>query len=225
MSDSKIKNDLKTQAFFNVKKNKLILSLFLLGTMATFYLCNLQSVCLNEQCDTYSLLQIPIIIGACAGGPLIGVILAVLGTAMNIAISSFSNSYTDVLNSPFASFDTCGYHFRGNIVSIFICFFSNLALALVAGWIFKSLKNRGQSIWKMILVAISAIFSILFSHVVVFFLFYSFFVNFLPNISYSKVFVDYINSINWLSCFCEWTVNIVIDPLIVYAARMIMKLD
>ena len=225
MSDSKINDDLEIQAFFRVKKNKLILFLFLLGTMAIFYICSLHDVYKNERCNTYSLLQIPIIIGACVGGPLIGVILAVLEAAMNLANSSMSNSYAAVLNSPFAAFDACGCHFRGNIVSIFICFLSNLALALVAGWIFKALKNRGQSIWKMILVAISAIFSILFSHIVVFFLFNLFFVNFLPNISYSKVFIDYVNSLNWTSCFSQWTVNIVIDPLIVYAARMIMNLD
>ena len=225
MSDFKIKEDLEAEAFLKKKKNKLFLFLFLLGNIAIFYLSGLHNVYINKHSDTYSLLQIPIIIGACAGGPLIGVILAVLESAMDVAFSSLSNSYTDVLSSPFAGFDAHGYHFSGNIVSIFICFFSNLALALVAGWIFKALKNRGQSIWKMILVAISAIFSILFSHIVEFFLFNSFFINFLPNISYSKVFVGYINSINWLSCFCKWTVNIAIDPLIVYAARMLMKLD
>ncbi len=225
MSDSKTKDDLESNVFLSVKKNKLFLFLFLLGIMAIFYLCNLCSVHIGDRNETYSLLQIPIIIGACAGGPLIGVILALLGSAMNIASASLSNSYIDILSSPFASFDACGYHFSGNIVSIFICFLSNLALALVAGWIFKALKNRGQSIWKMILVVISAIFGILFFRVVVFFLFNSFFIIFLPNTPYSKVFVNYINSLNWLACVCEWTVNIAIDPFIVYAARTMMKLD
>ena len=225
MSDFKTTDELESEAFFNEKQNKLLLFLFLLGVMAIFYLCDLQYVYINNSGDAYSLLQIPILIGACAGGPLLSVILATLGSAMEISSASLSNLYTNVLYSPLASFDECGYHFRGNITSIFICVLSNLALALVAGWIFKALKNRGRSIWKLILVVISVVFSILFSHAIEGWLFNSFFVNFLPNTPYSQVFVDHINSLNWDSCFAKCTVNMAIDPLIVYAARMIMKID
>ena len=225
MSNLKFKGNSECETLFSEKKNKLFLFLLLLGTMSTFYLCNLQSAYINERCDTYSLLQVPIIIGACAGGPLIGTILAVIGSTMSMLYSSFSSTYIDVLNSPFASFDTSKHHFIGNISSIFICFLSNIALALIASWIFKALKNHGQTIWKIVLVAISATFGILFFHIVVFFLFNLFFVNFLPNVECSRIFVSDVNSTNWLACFSELRVNIIIDPLIVYAARMIMNLD
>ena len=225
MDDLKLQKNLDSEIFFTVRKNRLLLLLFLSGIMMIFYLCNLHIVYINNTCDTYSLLQIPIIIGACAGGSLVGVTLGGLGATLDFMYASLSTTYIDVISSPFASFENAGYRFSGNISSIFICFLSKLLLALVAGWIFKAFKNRGQMIWQMILVAIAALFSILFSHVVIYFLFNTFFVNCLPNVAYREEFRNFVNSVNWCSCLPELTANIAIDPLIVYAIKMIIKSD
>ena len=225
MLDLNFPEELDSEIFFSVKKNRLFVFIFLLGTMMIFFLCDLRRVYVDDTCYTYSLLQIPIIIGACAGGPLVGVILGTIAALMELMCASFDNLHIDVIFSPFAFFEADGYHFGGNISSIFICFLSKLAIALIAGWIFKAFKNRGQTIWKMILVAISAIVSILFACVVVFFLFNLFFVKFLPNVAYSGEFQNFVNSALWLSCVQKLIANICIDPLIVYAMRMIAKLD
>ena len=131
---SKIKNfnysNDKFSNTINRKMKKLFLTLSLTGIMMIFYLCDLNRVPIPNSCERYSLLQIPVIIGACVGGPTSGLILSVIYGLVDMMYASFSVELTDVLTSPFATsvMDGCSIH--GSFFSLIMCFLPKIFLHL-----------------------------------------------------------------------------------------------
>lgn len=211
--------------FINEKTKKLFLLLSLTGTMMLFHLCSLDRIYIYGTCETYSLLQIPVIIGACVGGPTIGLTLSITYGLLDITYASFSMELTDVLNSPFAISNIHGYNLHGNFISLIMCFLPKIILALTSSLIFKHLKNRGNSLWQLILSVICTFLAILSSYIASTGLFNFVFINYLSVVPHYEGFVTIVNTSAALALLQKMLANLIIDPIAIFAIKNIAHFD
>ena len=209
----------------NGKTKKLFLILSLTGIMMIFYLCDLNRVPIPNSCERYSLLQIPVIIGACVGGPTIGVILSVIYGLIDMIYASFSMELTDILTSPFATSVIDHYYVHGNFISLIMCFLPKIFLALVASLIFKYLKNYFNSIGQLVLPAICTCLAIFCSFSTYIGLFNFVFVSYLSYLPDMEKFVNIVNSSYAFALVQKLVINLIIDPIAIFALRNVAHFD
>ncbi len=226
---SKINNfndtDITSNNFLNKKTKKLFLLLSLIGIMMLFYLFELNKIHINGTTETYSLLQIPVIIGACIGGPSVGLILCFVYGFVDMTYASFSVNYTDILASPFAISNMGSYHIHGNIVSLIMCFLPKIFLAIVPGLIFKYFKNSGKSFWQLFLAIICTFLAILCSFSTFIVLFNLAFTNYLSDIPNSEHFIFMVNSSTTIAFIQKVSINLIVNPIAVFAIKNIARFD
>lgn len=217
--------DITTNHFLNNKTKKLFLLLSLIGTMMLFYLFELNKIHIQGTTETYSLLQIPVIIGACIGGPSVGLILCFIYGFVDMTYASFSVNYTDVLISPFAISNIDSYSVHGNVVSLLICFIPKIFLALVPSLIFKYFGNNGKSFWQLFLSIICTFLTILLSFGTFICLFNLAFTNYLSDIPNSEKFILIVNSSATQAFVQKILINLVINPIAIFAIKNIAHFD
>ena len=226
---SKINNfnntEITSNHFLNEKTKKLFLLLSLTGIMMLFYLCKLNNIYIYGTCETYSLLQIPVIIGACVGGPTIGLILGLVYGLVDMIYASFSMNLTDVLASPFAVSDVYTYNLHGNVISLIMCFLPKIFLALVPALIFKYFKNRGKSIWQLILAILCTFLAILCSFSIFIGLFNFAFIDYLSAIPNGENFIVIVNTSNTIAFVQKVLINLIVDPIAIFAIKNIAHFD
>lgn len=211
--------------FLNEKTKKLFLLLSLTGIMMLFYLFELNKIHIYRTVETYSLLQIPVIIGACVGGPAIGLILALVYGFVDLTYASFSMNLTDVLSSPFATSNMYTDDLHGNIVSLIMCFLPKIFLALIPGLIFKYFKNNGKNFWQLFLSIICTFLAILCSFSTFIGLFNFVFTNYLSNIPNSQNFIVIVNTSTTIAFVQKILINIIVDPIAIFAIKNIAHFD
>lgn len=212
-------------SLFSEKTKKLFLTLSLTGIMMIFYLCNLNKLPIYGLCERYSLLQIPVIIGACVGGPTVGIILSIMYGVIDMTYASFSIELTDVLTSPFATSTMDNYSIHGNFVSLIMCFLPKIFLALVAGLVFKYLKNYCNSFGELVLSAICTFLAILCSFSTYIGLFNFVFVNYLVYLPDVEKFSTIVNSASSTAFVHKLVINLIIDPIAIFALKNIAHFD
>lgn len=217
--------NITTNHFLNNKTKKLFLLLSLIGIMMLFYLFDLYKVHIHGTTETYSLLQIPVIIGACIGGPSVGLILCFIYGLVDMTYASFSMNYTDVLLSPFAMSNVEYYTINGNIVSLLMCFVPTIFLALIPSLIFKYFKNSGKSFWQLFLSIICTFLAILLSFGVFMGLFNLVFTNYLSDVHDSERFILIVNSSATQAFIQKLLINLVVDPIAIFAIKNIAHFD
>lgn len=217
--------DITTNHFLNNKTKKLFLLLSLIGTMMLFYLFELNKIHIQGTTETYSLLQIPVIIGACIGGPSVGLILCFIYGFVDMTYASFSVNYTDVLISPFAISNIDSYSVHGNVVSLLMCFIPKIFLALVPSLIFKYFGNNSKSFWQLFLSIICTFLTILLSFGTFICLFNLAFTNYLSDIPNSEKFILIVNSSATQAFVQKILINLVINPIAIFAIKNIAHFD
>lgn len=226
---SKIKNfnysNNKFNNAVNEKTKRLFLILSLTGIMMIFYLCDLNKVPIPYSCERYSLLQIPVIIGACVGGPTIGIILSVIYGLIDTIYASFSMELTDILNSPFATSVIDNYTIHGSFVSLIMCFLPKILLALVASLIFRYLKNYCNNVGQLILPAICTFLAILCSFFTHIGLFNLVFINHLSYLPDSAKLINIVNSASAFAFIQKLVINLIVDPIAIFALRNVAHFD
>lgn len=209
----------------NEKTKKLFLILSLTGIMMIFYLCELNRLPIPNSCERYSLLQIPVIIGACVGGPTIGIMLSVMYGLIDMTYASFSMELTDILTSPFATSSMDHYSLHGNFVSLIMCFLPKILLALVASLIFKHLKNHCNSLAQLVLSAICTCLAVVCSFSTYIGLFNFVFVNYLSYFPYIEKFITIVNSSFTYAFIQKIVINLIIDPIAIFALKHVAHFD
>ena len=215
----------KFDNFLNEKTKKLFLLLSLTGIMMIFYLCDLNRVQIYGLCERYSLLQIPVIIGACVGGPTIGIILSIIYGLIDMIYASFSMELTDVLTSPFATSVMSSYSLHGNFVSLIMCFLPKILLALVSGLIFKYLKNYCNDFGQLVLSAVCTFLAILCSFSTYIGLFNFVFVNYLLYLPDVEKFSTIVNSGFSTAFVQKLVINLIINPIAIFALKTVAHFD
>ncbi len=226
---SKIKNFNHSNNQFNntinEKTKKLFLMLSLTGLMMIFYLCDLNRVPIPNSCERYSLLQIPVIIGACVGGPTSGLILSVIYGLIDVIYASFSVELTDILTSPFATSVMDRYYIHGSFFSLIMCFLPKIFLALFASLMFKYLKNYCNSIGQLIMPAACTCLAILFAFFTYIALFNLVFVNYLSYLPNIEKFINIVNSASTYAFIQKLVINLIIDPIAIFTLRNVAHFD
>ncbi len=217
--------NLTTNHFLNNKTKKLFLLLSLIGIMMLFYLFDLYKIHIHGTTETYSLLQIPVIIGACVGGPPVGIILCFVYGLVDMTYASFSVNYTDVLTSPFAMSNIDSYNIHGNIVSLIMCFLPKIFLAIIPSLIFKYFRNNGKNFWQLFLSVICVFLAILFSFCTFIGLFNLAFTHYLSDIPSSEKFILIVNSSTTQAFVQKILINLIVDPIAIFAIKNIAHFD
>lgn len=215
----------KFDNLLNEKTKKLFLTLSLTGIMMIFYLCDLNKLPIYGLCERYSLLQIPVIIGACVGGPTVGLILSIMYGIIDMTYASFSIELTDVLTSPFATSVIDNYSIHGNFVSLIMCFLPKIFLALVAGLVFKYLKNYCNSLGELVLSALCTFLAILCSFSTYMGLFNFVFVNYLLYLPDVEKFSTIVNAGFSAAFIQKLVINLIIDPIAIFALKNVAHFD